>query len=168
MNYLWHFHQFQRFQFTSSTQILSTHGSIQNCYWGAHAINWKRSLGRLDCCAWFSSVAVSIRFYNVLHGLTWSSAVLWIKPVGCQTFTASHISHASSQMRIVGNLEILPMPFWDYFLIGGPWWPRFAPFCWPQVSMAHWALLYWGRGLSLTEIRSCFPYVCSQGERKRT
>ena len=27
-------------------------------------------------------------------------------------------------MRIVGNLEILPMPFWDYY----DWWPMVAPF----------------------------------------
>lgn len=133
---LWHFHQFQWFQFTSSTQILSTHGSIQNCYWGAHAI------GSGPLADWIAALDFhrSQFQWGFTMGLTWSCA-LWIKPVGCQTFTASSVTRVA-KCGLLGIWRFYPCLF-GIIMIGGPWWPRFFP----QVSMAA-ERCFWGRGLS--------------------
>ena len=121
VRHLWHFHQFQWFQFTSSTQILSTHGSIQNCYWGAHAI------GSGPLADWIAALDFhrSQFQWGFTMGLTWSCA-LWIKPVGCQTFTASSVTRVA-KCGLLGIWRFYPCLF-GIIMIGGPWWPRFAPF----------------------------------------
>ena len=58
-------------------------------------------------------------------GLTWSCA-LWIKPVGCQTFTASSVTRVA-KCGLLGIWRFYPCLF-GIIMIGGPWWPRFAPF----------------------------------------
>ena len=118
-----------------------------------------RSLGRLDCCAWFSSLAVSIRFYMVWHGLVLFCGLnLWVAKLSQPAISVTRVAKCG----LLGIWRFYPCLF-GIIMIGGPWWPRFAPF-FSSGQHGSRALFLRSRLVSLRSDH--VTYVCSQGECK--